>query len=580
MTFRAAGRARGPDRRYTAGWPAARRPGRGRRPRHEPPPSRSPSPRRPPPRRTSAVGDTLAADRRRQRSDACATCSRARREGRGDGRRDVSRSPTPRTRTGTTTRRRSEAAVGGTVDNPIAYATGVIAPDGVCRRLRARPADRLSLAVLRRRGRQLDAGQLDALVPDLRRLKTEFEAAGWRPRRRSRTCGPGCAVVDRYLSERATAEAVLAVAALGPMAVAAGALGLIAILVIRRRRAAIVLARGRGASGGQLLWRTARRGPPRHDPGRAGRPGPRVGPRPGARERARHRSGPSSSPSSPRDPARSRRGRWRAAPGASSNATTRRSPAVSPRRLVFEALVIGLPSTGAWLLRERGLTGRGRRRWRRSRRFDPFLALSPVLSASPSRSDHDPALPVPGPRRSAGSPRAGATSSRCSGCATHRPRPDGRLPAAARADADRGDRHVPSVVRVTVDQGQVDDSWHQVGADYRIENRNGGTLDPDARPDGRCRASGRSPRATRSPRCRSATSRGRRRARCSLLAIEPGAYAAVIAGQPDATAAATSFAAAPTGRDAGTAADPIPAIVSSHPPTGEIRCSPTATSST
>src|SRR6185436_18704757 len=51
-----------------------------------------------------------------------------------------------------------------------------------------------------------------------------------------------------------TAEAALAVAALGPLAVAAGALGLIAILIVRRRRAAIVLARGRGASGGQLLW--------------------------------------------------------------------------------------------------------------------------------------------------------------------------------------------------------------------------------------------------------------------------------------------------------------------------------------
>ena len=52
---------------------------------------------------------------------------------------------------------------------------------------------------------------------------------------------------------RATAEAALAVAALGPLAVAAGAIGLVAILMIRRRRAAIVLERGRGASGRQLL---------------------------------------------------------------------------------------------------------------------------------------------------------------------------------------------------------------------------------------------------------------------------------------------------------------------------------------
>ena len=39
-----------------------------------------------------------------------------------------------------------------------------------------------------------------------------------------------------------------------------------------------------------------------------------------------------------------------------------------------------------------------------------------------------------------------------------------------------------SVVRVTVDRGQVDDSWRQVGADYRIENGNGGTLAPRVDP--------------------------------------------------------------------------------------------------
>ena len=60
-----------------------------------------------------------------------------------------------------------------------------------------------------------------------------------------------------------------------------------------------------------------------------------------------------------------------ARPGAPrSSATTRRSRRLGPRRLVFEALLIGLAITGAWLLRERGLTteaaggsGRSIRSW-------------------------------------------------------------------------------------------------------------------------------------------------------------------------------------------------------------------------
>ena len=77
---------------------------------------------------------------------------------------------------------------------------------------------------------------------------------------------PGSSASSSGISGNATTtEAALSVAALGPLAVAAGAVGLIGILVVRRRRPALALARGRGASSGQLLaaqlWEGAARSP-------------------------------------------------------------------------------------------------------------------------------------------------------------------------------------------------------------------------------------------------------------------------------------------------------------------------------
>src|SRR6478736_171540 len=358
------------------------------------------------------------------------------------------------------------AAVGGTVDNPIAYVSGVIAPDAY--------ADVFALdlpTAYRWRfyvdAADTDAGQLDALVPDLRRLKTEFEAAGG-----VRDAIPNlrtglAAVVDRYLSERATAEAVLAVAALGPMAVAAGALGLIAILVVRRRRGAIVLARGRGASGGQLLWAQ-----------------------------------------------------------------------------LIEGLLVTIPAA---------LVG---------------LVLAWVLV--PVRVGVAVALVTirlyPYPVRAIG----WLAARRRDLVAVLGLRTIGRDPTAA---------YLPllvlmltvaigtftSVVRVTVDQGQVADSWRLVGADYRIENRNGGTLAPRVDPTA-IPGVGPIAKGYAVPAVPFVLSAGRA-ASTSLLAIEPDPFAAVIAGSP--IDRPITFASIPTGATAGTADDPIPAVVSSHPPTGQ-----------
>ena len=453
------------------------------------------------------------------------------------------------------------AAIGGTVDNPIAYTTGLIAPDAY--------ADVLGLALpTAYRWRfyvdetRVDASQLDALVPDLRRLKTEFDASGGvadaLPNLRT---GLG-AVVDRFLAERATAEAALTVAALGPIAVAAGALGLVAILIVRRRRPAIVLARGRGASGRQLLVAQAVEGlivtvpaalvglllADAVAPARANRLSPlgAIGVALAATAILVLATWPLAR--------RARRQLERDDP------TVRR---LSPRRLVFEVLVIGLAVTGAWLLRERGLTTGGAAGDVRA--FDPFLAFAPVLVGLAVGLVTIRLYPYP--VRALG----WLAARRRDLVAVLGLRTIGRDPAAA---------YLPllvlmltvaigtftSVVRVTVDRGQVADSWRQVGADYRIENGNGGTLaprvDPTAIPGVTVFAAGYG-----SPSVPFVLSAGRA-ASTSLLAIDPAAYEAVIADSPIARAMPSGFAPASTGQGSGTQDDPIAAVVSAHPPTG------------
>jgi putative ABC transport system permease protein len=454
------------------------------------------------------------------------------------------------------------AAVGGTVDNPIAYVSGIIAPDAY--------ADVFALdlpAAYRWRffvdAAGIDAGQLDALVPDLRRLKTEFEAAGG-----VRDAIPNlrtglAAIVDRFLSERAAAEAVLAVAALGPMAVAAGALGLIAILVIRRRRAGIILARGRGASGGQLLWAQLVEGLLITIPAalvglalasvlvpvRANSASPI-----GAILVAFVATAILTLATWPL--ARRARRQLERADGTVTD--------LSPRRLVFEALVIGLAVAGAWLLRERGLTAAGP--GGEIRAFDPFLALSPVLVGVAVALITIRLYPYP--VRAVG----WLAARRRDLVAVLGLRTIGRDPSAA---------YLPllvlmltvaigtftSVVRVTVDEGQIADTWRVVGADYRIEDRNGGTLAPAVDPSA-IPGVGPVAAAYGVPAVPFVVSAGRA-ASTAFLAIEPDAFAAVIAGSPVDRPMPASFGAAPDGASAGTTDDPVPAVVSSRPPTGQ-----------
>ncbi len=88
---------------------------------------------------------------------------------------------------------------------------------------------------------------------------------------------------------------------------------------------------------------------------------------------------------------------------------------LSTRRLVFEALIVGLSLAAVWFLRERGLTTSQSAGGRAS--FDPFLAAAPLLARPRGRADPDPPVSDPGSRPRGGSRRGGATWSPSSGCA-------------------------------------------------------------------------------------------------------------------------------------------------------------------
>ena len=120
----------------------------------------------------------------------------------------------------------AEVAIGGTDDNPLAFATAVFAPEAYEDLLAARPAEPLPLEPVRRRRPARCRRRSTSLLPDLRRLDDRRSS---RPARsdpgetlvRSGLLG----LVESYLDQRATTEAALSVAALGPLAVAAGPSG-------------------------------------------------------------------------------------------------------------------------------------------------------------------------------------------------------------------------------------------------------------------------------------------------------------------------------------------------------------------
>ena len=100
---------------------------------------------------------------------------------------------------------------------------------------------------------RLDAAGLDPLIRDLRRLDTTFGQVTSRVMTSTAVRSGLLPLIQAHAARWTSALAILTVVAIGPAAAAIAALGLIATLAARRRRPALTLVRGRGATVGQIV---------------------------------------------------------------------------------------------------------------------------------------------------------------------------------------------------------------------------------------------------------------------------------------------------------------------------------------
>ncbi|HEX5041219.1 MAG TPA: ABC transporter permease, partial [Candidatus Limnocylindria bacterium] len=313
---------------------------------------------------------------------------------------------------------------------------------------------------------RMDAGMLDDLVTDLQRMESSYASFASQPDDTVTTLQTGLLeLTDRYQDERRATEAVLTTAAIGPAAVAVAAIAILALLAIQRRRSALILLRGRGGSGAQLIGSHVVEGLLLA-----------VAPAAAALLIATTlidaRAAPMSSVAA-----------GLAAAGAivvlaaavvpiavaPMRRIGREAPAAigaSPRRLAFEGLAVGLAIGGVFLLRQRGLAGGSAAGELAG--VDPFLAAVPALVGLAVGIVTVRLYPYP--IRAAG---WAAASGR------------GLIPSLGlrRAERQTGTGQLPLIVLLltvaigtfsstmlaTVDRGQVTASWQEVGAAHRVD---------------------------------------------------------------------------------------------------------------
>ncbi len=455
----------------------------------------------------------------------------------------------------------ASAAIGGSADDPIAYTTGLFAPEAY--------GDLMDLGLpASYRWREfvdtarLDAGRLDRLVPDLTRLEATYSTAG-AIRSGSTIARTGLLdIVGRYRQQRTTSSTALSIAVLGPLTVAAGALGLIGILLVRRRRPALTLARARGASARQLLaaqlWEAILIAVPAALAGLA--VAVAAIPARGSELSALGVAGVVAGATVLLVAAT-----WPIARRARRDLERDDPPTfrLSPRRLVFETLIVGLSLAVAWLLRQRGLattglsgTGTG---------FDPLLAASPILVgiAVGLLTIRLYPLPVRGlgwlmARRRDLVPVLALRNLGRRPTAGYLPLMIVMLTVAIGTFS--------SVVQVTIERSQLEASWREVGADFRIESPSGtaldGGIDPASVAGVEVAAAGLLDHDV------SVETAPGRRSRWLFEAIDPATYPEVVAGSPVAVGMPSWFAQAPTGSESGTPSNPIPAVMSTTRPNG------------
>jgi putative ABC transport system permease protein len=411
---------------------------------------------------------------------------------------------------------------------------------------------------------RMTASDLDALVADLRRLDSLYRTAstGFIQRGDLLLESGLVSIIHRFESKRAASAAVLSVAATGPLGLAVGATAMVAILLVSRRRAALVLTRGRGGSGGLLLrtqaWEALLVGGPAAILGfllASLVPG-----------RASAASGILASIALVGAIVLLVGATWPLARRTLGLIEREQPPALrlAPRRLVLELTAIGLAVAGAFLLRQRGLTIAGAA-GDEPVRFDPFLAAVPVLIGMAVGLVVVRLYPLPvralgwlAARRRDLVPVLGLRTVGRHPTIVALPLLVLMLTAAIGAFS--------SVVVATVDRGQLTASWQEFGADFRVESEGGLALAAAVDPSVVNGVSAVA-RGYVDPAAVLAAGASDRRT-VPLFAVEPGAYRDVTAGSPAEPDWPAAFEAAPAAEDAGTAENPLPAIVSRRLPRG------------
>lgn len=456
----------------------------------------------------------------------------------------------------------------GNPDQPVAYATAYVGPE-------AYPSLAASGLPFHYEWRllvdpqRLDADQVSQLQVDLRRLGFVTGVAG-AGSPESVTILTGLPrILERYAAERALSESVLSIAAIGPFGLAGGAVAIVAILLVRQRRAALTLARGRGASGalvlGTQLWEAilfaggaalvgllaamtivvARASP--LSPILAitvgalavvimvGASWPLARRPLGALER--------------------------------DDASVLRVPL---RRLVLEMTIVAVAAGATLLLRQRGLTVETTDGLARA---DPLLASVPVLGGLAAGIVTVRLYPLPvralgwlAARRSDFVPVLGLRTIGRNPAAANLPLLMLMLTAAFGAFA--------SVVATSVDRGQVTASYLKVGADFKVEAVGLGALTPASDPAAitgvEAVAAGYVDTSA------DFASTPKQRASIYLDVVDTGAYERVAAGSAAEPRWPGEFVAGPSGATVGTEEDPIPAILSVALPYGSPGLAPGA----
>ncbi len=317
----------------------------------------------------------------------------------------------------------------------------------------------------------LDASTVDTLAGDLTRLQAVYPFRGTTLDSDAPSLRTGLStIVEGYRAQRRTAEVALSVAALGPAGASAAALGLVCLLLARRRREAVSLVHDRGASRLQVLTGQVVEGLVLSAPPAAVgyllavlvSGGDLVTPLPAVLVVL----GTVVLLMTAADPL----ARGAALPDERQRAA---SAGVRPQRLVFEILLVIVAVVGAVSLLDRGL-GRGGGS-SASATVDPYLAAVPLLIGLAAGVIVSRVYPLP--------MRLLAFTA-----AMRR----GLVPALALRNASRGvgTARLPllvlllvtamgvfsSVLLTSIERGQQTSAWLETGADYRVEVGPGSAL--------------------------------------------------------------------------------------------------------